>query len=305
MSIVRQGPVYGGLVLILLGLVFLAFNVGWLRFDAWGVLWRFWPLVLVAIGFWLLIKNRLVYAVVMAAVVAGVIGIALFAPQSVRDQLDIIDGQTHGGKQQSSAPLGSGTRLLVFNLDFGGGFVRVHSLTDQTQAYQALFENAGHMKEKVDQRPGQTEVTLKQQLIVDNFWHQAKDHRADVGLTGSVPVEFELDAGASKVDLDFSTLQLQRLKLDLGASSGQVKLGSKVNNLEANIDAGAAVLTLQVPPDAGVEITTDFSLGSHSFEVFGLVRAGDVYRSANFDTQAHKIRIRLDTGASSIKLERF
>lgn len=37
----------GGIVLILIGLVFLATNFGLLD---WGQLWKFWPLILVAAG---------------------------------------------------------------------------------------------------------------------------------------------------------------------------------------------------------------------------------------------------------------
>jgi hypothetical protein len=45
----------GGIILILVGVVFLLQNFGIL---AWGEIWRFWPLILVAVGISMLVPKK-------------------------------------------------------------------------------------------------------------------------------------------------------------------------------------------------------------------------------------------------------
>lgn len=46
----RKNDYLGGVLLILVGLVFLASNLDLVPWHVWGNLWKFWPLILVAIG---------------------------------------------------------------------------------------------------------------------------------------------------------------------------------------------------------------------------------------------------------------
>lgn len=46
----------GGVILILIGVFFLATNFGLIH---WGSLWKFWPLVLVAVGVTMLLPKKL------------------------------------------------------------------------------------------------------------------------------------------------------------------------------------------------------------------------------------------------------
>lgn len=46
----RRGSLFGPLLLIALGLVFLLRNLGYLQNDIWSSLWQLWPIVLIVIG---------------------------------------------------------------------------------------------------------------------------------------------------------------------------------------------------------------------------------------------------------------
>lgn len=52
----RRDNTVRGVILVLLGVFFLASNFGWIN---WGSLWKFWPLILVAVGVSMLMpKNQ-------------------------------------------------------------------------------------------------------------------------------------------------------------------------------------------------------------------------------------------------------
>jgi hypothetical protein len=71
-------------VLIGVGVALLLSNLGYLDWSAWTVLWRLWPLLLVALGIELLIGRRsvvgtIISGVLILALVAGAIALAVFA----------------------------------------------------------------------------------------------------------------------------------------------------------------------------------------------------------------------------------
>lgn len=54
-----QGDLIGGLILTFLGSVFLLMNFGYLSWQLWGELWKFWPAILIVIGLGILaFKNK-------------------------------------------------------------------------------------------------------------------------------------------------------------------------------------------------------------------------------------------------------
>jgi hypothetical protein len=50
-----QGRIFGGLLIILIGVLFLLGNLG--KLDFWDIFSTFWPLILIFIGLWHLIGH--------------------------------------------------------------------------------------------------------------------------------------------------------------------------------------------------------------------------------------------------------
>lgn len=66
----------GGLVVLLIGIVLLSNTTGFLSWNVWNVLWRFWPLFIVLAGLQMLdvspkVKN--IVAIVIAIIVIGIV----------------------------------------------------------------------------------------------------------------------------------------------------------------------------------------------------------------------------------------
>ena len=76
----RRGGLIGPVILIGLGVVFLLNNLGILSWSIWTVIFRLWPVLLVAAGLDLLLGRRSVWGSLLAlvltvAIVAGVLGL--------------------------------------------------------------------------------------------------------------------------------------------------------------------------------------------------------------------------------------
>jgi hypothetical protein len=295
-----------GFVLLLIGVVFLAINFGWLTIDFWTLFWRFWPVALLLVGLRFLISNAVVYTLLAVVLVGAAVWAVSYSPEPIRTQLrgDSNPSNQIHEQQNFDEPLDE-VKKLKFNLDLGAATIEIRDQSNDDKAYEAVFENSPLIRERIERQGDELKVILDQRPGQDVFWKNLGTRFAEIKLNSTIPVEFELDGGASKQDLDFSKINLERLKLDIGASSGSLKLGSLADNLEVTIDAGASSLALSVPSKVGLKVVSDSGLSSNNFTDAGLTRNGDTYQSANFDSQEHKITVRLDAGASSVKLERY
>lgn len=70
----KEHGVTGGIILLLLGVVFLLNNFNILPWEIWNIIWRFWPLLLVLWGFQVIFGHSW-----LGRFVTGVIGLAIAA----------------------------------------------------------------------------------------------------------------------------------------------------------------------------------------------------------------------------------
>lgn len=54
----QQNRSFGGVILIAIGVIFLSANLDLIERDTLRQLWKFWPLILIAVGVRLLIRNE-------------------------------------------------------------------------------------------------------------------------------------------------------------------------------------------------------------------------------------------------------
>jgi hypothetical protein len=98
-----------------------------------------------------------------------------------------------------------------------------------------------------------------------------EDHYWNLEFTDKIPISFEIDVGACEAEFDFSGLKIDRLDMDLGASSVDVDFreANPVRMHKMIIDVGASQLTIiglgnanfdRLSFDGGVgDFTLDFS----------------------------------------------
>jgi hypothetical protein len=313
----RPGLLVGGSWLIGLGGVFLVEQgAGWTWAQAWplfvilvgvasgvsallsenrgrGVLWALtWPAAWVVAGILLLASTTGALAVQPGTLVADgwpwalvILGVWFLA------------GAFLAGGQQMSAlvvPL-NGAQQARVRIKFGAGELVTH-----VAAPGSLVDGSfdGGVKHRVD-GPGQVE--LVQDLDHGWPWFDPKT-RWDVGLPAGLPLDLRLETGACRETIDLSDLRVSRLELHTGASETTIRLPRAAGSTSVRAEAGAASLTIEVPPGVAARIHSRMALGSTQVDPGLFQRTGDGYESPGYDTAANRADVDVQGGVGQLRV---
>jgi hypothetical protein len=247
---------------IVIGVVLLLATTGSLGPDPGSLFASWWPWALVVLGVWFLI----------GAVVPG--GSPLV--------------------EQLTVPLEGATEATV-NIRFGGG-----TLTTRAAAPGDLVdgEYRGGVRSHV-RGPGHVE--LEQDTSSGLPWI---DHRSDwiVGLTSEVPLDLNVETGASRTVLDLGDLRVRNLDLRSGASETRVVLPRAAGVTTVRAEAGAAALAIEVPAGVAARIRSRMALGSSHVDEARFPRVGDVHESPDYATAANRVELDVRGGIGSLRV---
>jgi hypothetical protein len=226
-----------------------------------GELIGYWPIAAIAGGLWLLV--------------------AAVLPSS------------RAGDEQLSVPLGGATNATV-RLRFGGG-----ELTVARSAPGTLVD--GEFRGGVRSRSrGSGSVELEPPSGMPFGWWNEWP-RWTMGVTGDVPLDLELEGGASKTLLDLSETQLRSLRLKTGASETRVRLPRAAGLTSVHAEAGAASVVFEVPSGVAVRVRSQMSLGSTHVDA-RIPRAGDGWESPEFASAENRVELDVRGGVGSLQV---
>lgn len=251
------------------------------------------PLVLVAVGGSFLLEDLgiikdndvllplIVIAVGLGLMLSAMTGRARGAAEPVSESVPL-EGATsgtvridHGVGRLTIRSHHGGTNLLEGT--FGGGVdVQVHR--DGARVRAALS-------------PPRHGIRLARGVLLD--WA--------VTLSRQVQLELELHSGADSAELDLSDLKVEDLSVDTGASRTVISLPTS-GRPRVRIRGGAAEIRLSVPTRVAAQIAVRGGASSVKVDELRFPKAGDHYRSTDFDGSEHRVEIEIDTGAASVQI---
>ena len=305
-----RGPsLFWPLVLIGVGVIFLLVNFGYLQVESvWGVLWRFWPALLILAGIDILFGSRstigaVISALLGLAVIATIIALIWFAPK-----IDALSGLTTSAElrtERVSQPLEGITEARVV-LDVGGAEVTLYDLAESASLIEADVSHTGELRFDVSKRGDRAEVKLDVHRPNPLFWFSGKRERWDVGLSRDVLYEIEVDAGSGTYDLDLSGLRVADLHLDLGSGETTLMLPAS-EEVECTIDGGSGGLDITLPDSMAARVrldkgSGDFRPGPRLQLVRGNERGDGTWETDGYDTAADRISIKIDMGSGNITI---
>ena len=207
-----------GVVLVLIGGVFLLRNAGILFFDWWFI----WPLFLIVIG---------------AVVLAGALGMggsrgpgerAVSLPRDTVSRLDL------------SMRIGAGR----YRLAAGTGTTLVEATSDQPTIAMAA-DRAGEL------------ARVRLSTAVERWsWAWTGRHSWTVAVAPGVPTALDVQAGAGSFELDLSALSITSVRVSIGAADLSVVLPRPRGEVRVQVEGGAAQFTFRVPPGVQARIST-------------------------------------------------
>lgn len=308
----KSKHLFWGLLFITLGVLILINNFSGLSWD-WISLWKLWPLVFILWGVGIMVKNNT--ARVLIAGLAGImLAITLFA--SFKTVVNLANGDFNIVFDDES---GSDSRyeftdysetykpdIKTADFEFKAGAGSFTSIKDTaSNLFYARAEGIKNNYELTSNMNGNNaDLVMKMKETKFRIGRHSVRNRVGMYFNPEPLWDMNFEVGAASVNLDLSSVKVKNLKVGMGAASFKVRLGSTTDRTDINIETGASSVEINVPEKSGCEIRTDGALNSQDFNGFTKIST-DLYRTANFDSTANKIFIRIDSGVSSLHINRY
>lgn len=258
----RRGSLFWGGVLVILAVLLLLKQAGIIN-DVFGF---FWPLLVIAIGLWLIFGY-------------------------------FTRHQPVEGKQVS-IPLEGATSAYI-KLDHGAGRLSLRSGAGPDEILNGTFGSGLDFKSHLD--GGRLEVKLRTPAQFWAWW-PGETLDWDLHLNPSIPLSLKFDSGASATTLDLSDLKVTDLDIDTGASSTELTLPNNAGNTHVDIDTGASSLKVKIPASVAASIRIKSGITSLNINPrFSRLENGQ-YQSSDYSTASNRVDMTIDAGVGSIEI---
>jgi hypothetical protein len=258
----RRSELFWGSLLVLLGILFFLRTAGILTGDVFS--W-FWPFCIIALGLWVLFGR-------------------------FTSHMDF------NKAEQFSIPL-QGAREARLSIDHGAGHIELSAGANAGDFLTGLSGVAMDHSSRLD--GDKLEVKIDAGPSFMPFF--GPDGGAwQFRLNPDLPTSIDIDAGASRLDLDLRDLQVKYLSFDGGASRIALTLPARVENMVADIEAGAASIDLTVPQGVGLRLRLKSIGRARIDETRFMPREGNIYQSADYDTAKYRAEVTIEGGATSV-----
>ncbi len=294
----RSGPIFWGLVLIGLGVLFLAQQVSNGQFDAGEFLRRWWPLLLVLLGLWLvlqaLVGDR--WTGGGAAWGAGPTGPGSTGPGWTGQPRTGPGTIGPGTSEKLSLDLAGATEAEI-EVAFGAGEL-VIGRAPAGKLLEGSFD--GGVRPEIR---GAGRVRLGREMPIWGWgpgrWAQAWHF----GVTGDVPLRLRLETGASRNELDLGDLRVSDLVIRSGAAETVLRLPRAAGSTRGRIDTGAASIRIFVPPEVALRIVGRMQLGTNDIDTTRFPPTATGWSSPDFDRAANRVELAISGGLATLQVQ--
>lgn len=291
----RHGLV-GPVLLIGIGLVFLAQNLGWVQAGIWLNLLRLWPLILIAVGVDLLVPRRSWIGTLLSLLLILAVFAGGFWLSGVR-----FNGARSAQTEAVTVPLGSATRAEVrFSPPVAA--LELSALSGSKDLVAGTVPQAGYGQ--VDAHSSQSgstalvEITASGVYVVPAFGPSDETWR--FGLTPDVPIDLEVSTGVGLVEADLTGLDLTSFDMEMGVGRIQVRLPAE-GSFSGNLSGAIGEIEIVVPAGVGVRIQVDAGLAGVTTPSGRNFGPGEhEYTSPDFGTAKHRIELRIEQAIGAV-----
>ena len=262
----RRGLIWP-LLLIAIGLAFLAANYGLIGPVSVVALLSLWPVILIIVGIDIAVGRRWPLAALGADVVVIAAGLALVisSPATTAGIFPFFVGGPSGPTASTiDVPRLDATTMTLrvsaaagtYQLS-GGATSLVHADSDRDDLRLSRAERtSGRADVRVDQGPTGSGF---------RFGPSASSH-VTVQVASDIPTSLTVDAGAGEFTIDMSDIKITDARISVGAASVVFVLPHPTGDVPITLSSGASSIVIEVPAGVEARITSTVGLNSTHFE---------------------------------------
>jgi len=266
----RTNRVFWAAILVGLGFLFLANNLGLMSLNVWSL---FWPAFLILLGIWFLFGST-----------RGTSGLVM---------------------ESGSIDLEGAARAMVL-VKHGAGRLSVSGGAESGKLVSGVFANGLDARVKKD--GDSLNVVMQPQtppfpeVIFPWTWMSGRGFEWDFAFTNNIPIDLVFEIGAVDAHLDLSEILVKDLALKTGASSTDLKLPAGAGMTHLKVESGVASVKIQIPQGVAARIETQGGLSSISVDQNRFPKQNGYYISGDYETAENKVDIRIETGVGSVDI---
>lgn len=284
------------IALIVVGLLFLAGNVGFSLDPLWsffGNVWEFWPIALIAVGADMLTRGK--YRLAIVSVAIGVVVV-----------LALSGGLFSGGGQTLDVKQAvGGATSARLELDLTTNALNLTAAASSTDVVWGTI--TGGRNERLTQdssrRGNLVAVTLRarQRGWPIAFGSGRGGNPWDLQMNQDLATDLVIDGGVGAMNLELGNATLNSLAIDAGVGALTITLPTS-GGFTGEIDGGVGSLTVNVPSSLAIVINLDSGIGGVNFDS-GFQKNGSNYSSpAAAAGQPVVARLNVDGGVGSVNV---
>ncbi len=284
-----------GVFSICLGTVFLLANFDYLPWDAFDLLLRLWPVLLIAAGLDLVFRGRSplvnIAGILVALLLVG--GIVWYSFSNV----SVISGAA----EPVSQSLGNAKKAnLVIENPFGDLKLSSGAADGQLIEGTAMLIKPLELEQRynVANTIGTFNLRAEGEVIVP-FGSNLNRPTWDLKVNDDVPLNIQANSAFGRQTIDFTGLNVERFDLEVAFGLVTVTLPDDVA-LNGQIDLPFGSVVVYVPKDAHVQVNADTAFTALTYPD-GFERSGNVISSQSTDGPLMRITINQPFGRVSIR----
>ncbi len=266
----RSNRVFWAAILVGLGFLFLANNLGLMSLNVWSL---FWPGVLILLGIWFLIGTR-----------RGTSGLVM---------------------ESGSIDLEGASKASVV-VKHGAGRLSVSGGVESGLLVSGSFANGLDARVKKDgdllNVVMQPQTPPFPEVIFPWTWMSGRGFEWDFSFARDVPLDLVFEIGAVDAHLDLSEILVKNLALKTGASSTDLIMPAGAGMTHLKVESGVASVKIQIPQSVAARIETKSGLASISVNQSRFPKQNGYYQSGDYETAENKVEIRIETGVGSVEI---
>jgi hypothetical protein len=291
---------FGPIILIGLGILFLLNNFKLITWDIWPLLFQFWPILLVAAGLDVLTGRRSVFSGVMAVLFT----VLILALITVGVRLATIPLNWNLSQIAIDEPLGDADQARI-DIGFDAGALKLGA---EPARSEALVQGKLSVTQRRDPQPRletteqnayfQLNSTELQLTPILKHWESGDAWQLD--LTRRIPLTVRINAGLGFNQLDLSQLKLTSLDYQTIYGQTEIRLPSQ-GRVTADIRQSAGALTIEIPAGVAARIQASSRFGA--LQIDGDYEAiQGVYQSPGFATARNRVDLKVNGDFSDIHI---
>lgn len=293
----HRRSIIGPLLLIGIGLLFLLNNLGLLNWSVWDVIFRLWPVFLIAAGLDLVIGRSSVWGSLVAIVV--IIAVVALGVSYVQGSGPL----AAGARESLSYPIGVAKRAEI-HLSPAVGVVRLTSFGSTTELMAGSTWVGGGMQVVKDfSAQGENAVLNIHAEGAGVFFPTfgpPGQATWDLQLSPALPADLTIDLGAGQSIVDLRGTKVYDLRISQGIGQTVVYL-PRNGVVKANLSSAIGEMVVVIPPGVAARIHTGTAIVARNIPG-SFIRDGDNYTSPDYAGATDKVDLGLSLAIGSVSV---